>query len=151
MKTLFEAKIVNGGLDFGSDHNRIRFNQYLKDNPGKRVKIQKYENPVSDEMRGYMFGALIPFLRQISPDSWPAMDDDQIYEVLKKNFNYFEAYNPLTKRVERFGQSVMNTSCKNLKAMEFIERIGQWVEENYNQTLPDPEEYKRWRDSAPMK
>lgn len=151
MKTLFDATIKEGGLDFGSEYNRIRFNQYLKDNPGKRVKIEKYENPVSDEMRGYMFGAVIPFLRQISPDTWTGMTDEQIYEILKKNFNYFEAYNPLTKRTERFGQSVMNTSCKNKKAMEFIQRIGDWVEENYNQTLPDPEEYKRFRDSAPTK
>lgn len=150
MKTLFVATIEKGGLNFGGDYNRIRFNQYLKDNEGKKLKIQKFENPVSDEMRGYMFGAVIPFLRTIDHGAWENLTDDQVYEVLKKNFNYFEAYNPLTKRKERYGQSVMNTSCKNVKAMEFIERIGEWVLENYGQTMPDPEEWKRFRDSAPL-
>ncbi len=150
MKVLFAPRIKKGGFDFGSDYNAARFREYMRLNEGKQVKIEAYANPVSDEMRGYMFGAVLPFLRQISPDAWAGMNDDQIYEVLKKNFNYFEAYNPLTKRKERFGQSVMNTSCKNVKAMEFIERIGDWVMENYGQSLPDPEEYKQWRDGAPL-
>jgi hypothetical protein len=143
MKTLFAPIIKNGGFDFGSDYNSARFRQYLKDNDGKRVKIEAYDNPVSDQMRGYMFGAVIPFLRMITPKSFEGLTDEQVYELLKKNFNYFEAYNPVTKRKERFGQSVMNTSCKNSKAMEFIARIADWVYENYQQTLPDSEEYNR--------
>ena len=151
MKNLFRATIKNGELDFGSDYNFDRYRKYLRDNDGKKITINNYSNPVSDEMRGYMFGALIPFLRQIDAQTWGGLDSEQIHEVLKKNFNYFEAYNPLTKRLERYGQSVMNVSMKNLKAIEFIERIANWVMENYGQTLPDPEDYKRFRDSAPTK
>jgi len=58
-------------------------------------------------MRGYMFGAVIPFLKRIVPD-WQSLTNDQVHEILKKNFNYFEAFNPVTKRVERYGQSIMS-------------------------------------------
>ncbi len=155
---IFLAKATpDGGLDFDwhkgkgpeDGYNRRRFKDFLKKNPGTLIEIKPKANPVSDQMRGYVFGALIPFLRQIDERAWQGMDDEQIYEALKKNFNYFEAINPITKRKERFGQSVLNRSCKNVKAMEFTMRIGEWVMTNYQQTLPDPEEYKRWRDSAP--
>lgn len=149
-KTLFAPIIKNGEMDFGSEYNEAKFRQFLADNNGKKLKISKFENPVSDEMRGYVFGAMIPFLRQVDPTAWGIMSDDQIYEVLKKNFNYFEAFNPLTKRKERYGQSVLNMSCKNVKAMEFVQRVANWVLENYGQDLPNPEEYKKFRDSAPL-
>lgn len=149
MNFLFKAT-PDGGMDFQSEYNRIRYKEFLKKNPGMLFEIKPRGNPVSDQMRGYMFGAVIPFLRQVDPNAWQSDDDEQVYEMLKKNFNYFEAYNPVTKRVERYGQSVMNRSMKNAKAMEFVMRIADWVMENYGQTLPDPEEYKRWRDSAPL-
>lgn len=148
--TKFIAKITNATLDFGSEYNEFRYRDFLKENEGMLVEIKPRSNPVSDEMRGYMFGAVIPFLRQIDPTAWTELSDDQVYEVLKKNFNYFEAFNPLTKRVERYGQSALNKSCKNKKAMEFTMRIADWVMENYGQNLPDPEDYKRWINSAPI-
>lgn len=157
MKFLAKAT-PDGGLDFdwrkekdeSEGYNRRRFKDFLKKNPGILIDIAPKANPVSDQMRGYIFGALVPFMRQIDPGAWESMDDDQIYEVLKKNFNYFEAFNPLTKRVERYGQSLLSTGKKNKKAMEFIMRVGEWVLENYGMTLPDPEEYKQWRDNAPL-
>lgn len=139
-----------GGMDFQSEYNRGRFKDALKENPGSLWELRQKANPVSDEMRGYVFGALIPFLRQVDAGAWQGITDDQVYESLKKNFNYFEAINPVTKRKERFGQSVLNKSLKNFKAMEFVMRIGEWVMTNYGQKLPDPEEYKRWRDDAPL-
>lgn len=151
MKSAIIFKAQNGEMSFNSEYHKAILKKILIENEGKLFRIQKMENPVSDEMRGYMFGAVIPFLRQIDPGAWESLKDEQVYEVLKKNFNYFEAWNPLTKRTERYGQSAMNTSCKNVKAMEFIMRIGSWVTENYDQTLPDPEEYKRWRDGAPLR
>ncbi len=150
MSGIFIAKAKDGAFDLGSEYNRIRLKEYLKENDGKVFRIQKASNPVSEEMRGYMFGAVIPFLRQIDTGAWRELSDEQVYEVLKKNFNYFEAYNPLTKRTERYGQSVMNKSCSNVKASEFIMRLADWVLENYGQTLPDSEEYKNGRDMAPI-
>ncbi len=148
-RALFIFTVTNGKPDFGSDFNEARFRQFLKEKEGEKFGIIPEDKIVSDEMRGYMFGAVIPFLRQISPQSWPA-SDDQVYEMLKKEFNYFEAIDPVTKRKERYGQSVMSKSCKSKKATEFIARIGEWVAEQYSQELPDSKEYLAWKDSAPL-
>ena len=58
-------------------------------------------------------------------------------------FNYFEFFNPLTKRVERAGMTAVSNESSTMKAMEYIERIRQWTSENYMVELPDPETWKR--------
>jgi len=117
---------------------------------GAHIVISEEKPAVSDKMRGYMFGAVIPFLMRLVPD-WAKLSNEQVYEILKKNFNYLEAFNPVTKRVERYGQSVMARTSGREAGMEFIQEIEGWVLENYGQHLPDPEKYKAWRDSAPIK
>jgi hypothetical protein len=101
-------------------------------------------------MRGYYFGALLPFLRTLVPQ-WEDVSNDELHEILKKAFNFFEAYNPVSKRKERFGYSVMAGGKENKKAMEYIMRISDWVETNYQQTLPNSEDFKKWRDSGELK
>jgi hypothetical protein len=127
----------------------IAWRAYLDTHEGTRLVIEQEKSEVSDAMRGYMFGAVIPFLKRIVPD-WQSLTNDQVHEILKKNFNYFEAFNPVTKRVERYGQSIMSKSTDNQAAMEFIQEIEGWVLENYAQHLPDPAKFKAWRDSAPL-
>lgn len=145
---IYAKATAEGGFEFQSEYHKHLVKERLKNTVGMVYKITPLDSPVSDEMRGYMFGAVIPFLRTLSafPDT---LTDEQVHEMLKKEFNFFEAIDPVTKRKERYGLSVMNKAMKNRDAMEFIERIANWVLENFNQTLPDPEEYKRWRDSAP--
>jgi hypothetical protein len=143
----FLFKAIKGTMDFGSEYNELRLKDTLKKNEGAVFEIKKRSSRVSDEMRGYYYGALIPFMRSLIPQ-WQELDEDQIHEALKKNFNYFECFNPVTNRVERYGQSAMAAGQSNQRAMEYIMRISDWVRENYDQTTPDPEEYKRWRDTS---
>lgn len=150
MKALFVFKASQGKQDFGSEFNEARLRQYLKEHDGQLFGIVPKTAVVTDTMRGYCFGALIPFLRQIDRGAWAEMTDDQVYEMLKKQFNYFEAFNPFTKRKERYGQSIMSKSVANQKAKEFISRIDDWVTEQYDQTIPDAEEYKRFVRDNPQ-
>lgn len=145
---MFRAKIKDSNLDFGPAQRAV-FKDFLTVNEGRTLIIELEKPRVSDAMRGYMFGAVIPFLRRLVP-AWAAISDEQVYEILKKNFNYFEAYNPLTQRNERYGQSVMARSNNKEPAKEFIQEIEVWVMENYAQHLPDPEKYKKWKDGAPL-
>ena len=151
MKALFIFKASQGKQDFGSDYNTARYSQFLKEHDGELFGIVPKTAVVTDTMRGYCFGALIPFLKQVSPKSWASLTDDQVYEMLKKNFNYFEAFDPIKGRIERYGQSVMSKNVANQKAKEFISRIDDWVTEEYQQTIPDAEEYKRFvRDNPTL-
>lgn len=138
------------GKLFFEPYNQIRLNDFAKKNEGKKFRLEMVKSRVSDEMRGYYFGAIIPFIKSIVGE-WGKLSDDQIHEILKKNFNGFVAYNPLTKRNERYGQSVASNDKENTKMMEYVMRIADYVMENYAQNLPDPEEYKVFRDSAQLK
>jgi len=140
--TVFQAKSSGVGLDLGSDYNRARFKDWLKKNEGVPLRIETSLNPVSDNMRGYVFNALIPFMRGLDY-GWNSIEtDEDIYEVLKLQFNFKEITNPVTGERQRVGQSTLNKSCRNKLAMEFIMRIANYVMDNYGQSLPDPEEYK---------
>lgn len=140
------GKVKGDQIDFG-EYNRNLIQKWCKEHPESVVRLETVINPVSAEMRGYYFGALIPFLKTLITE-WISLTNDQIHEILKKQFNFFEGYNAVSKRKERFGQSIMSTDSQNRKAMEYIMRIGDWVSENYQQSLPDPEQFKKWRDSG---
>lgn len=146
--TVWLGKIEGDGrLNFG-EYNAANIRDYGKKHAGTPIRLETAVNPVSSEMRGYYFGALMPFLRTLVPE-WNSLSNDELHEVLKTAFNYFEAYNPLSGRRENFGQSIMSGDRQNKKAMEYIMRIGDWVTTNYQQSMPDPEIYKKFRDSAP--
>jgi hypothetical protein len=59
--------------------------------------------------------------------------------------------NPVTGRIERYGQSIMAKDVDKEEATAFLRDIGEWVMENYGRPLPDPEKYRRWLASAPLK
>lgn len=128
----------------------VEFNSWMAAHEGAVLEISEPKKGVSGSMRGYLFGAVIPFLKRLVPE-WEKLSNDEVYEVLKKAFNYFEAYNPVTKRVERYGQSAMASDVGREEGEAFLRDIGEWVTENYGRPLPDVEAYKRWIASAPLK
>lgn len=138
----FIIKIKNGDLDFKSDYNGARFRDWAKKNEGKLVKLEPVAAKVSENFRKYYFGAVIPFIQKLVPE-WSGIDADDVHEILKKNFNGFVAFNPFTKRNERFSKSAFSTESTGKRAALYLLRLATWVEEEYGEMLPDPEEYKR--------
>lgn len=149
MNYLFKAK--NGEMEFTSDISRKIFKQSLKENEGQQYSIEKVKSPVSDALRSYYFGAVLPVVRTTC-DKWEELSTDELHEIIKKMLFYFETYNPLTKRIERFGRSVMRKDDWNntLKAMEFLEIVRQYLGD-CGLEMPDSEDYKRERDLAPTR
>lgn len=121
----------------------------MSENNGKEVRIEPAKKKVSSQLRAYYFGAVIPALKQTN-EQWEKLTSEELHEVIKKMFFYFETYNPITKRTERFGRSVMKESDWNntAKAMEFLEVLADYLAQ-CGIDMPDPEQYKQWRDSAP--
>lgn len=144
----FIATSKNKVLSFNSDAHVAMFKDWLAKNEGKKIQISIAKNPVSDELRGYYFGCVIPFMKTLCKE-WESLSNDELHEVLKKQFCFFEAWNSVTKRSERFGRPVMSSRSNTEKAGEFIENIRLYVSENYAQKLPDPNEYKSFINSAP--
>lgn len=144
MSQTFIVEIRDLKLAF-EPYNLSRFKDFLGKNEGKKVRIELAKNPVSDELRGYYWGAVIPTAKSAVKE-WEDITDDELHEVLKKLFNYFDFYNPLTKRKERCGRSAMSGDSNSARAMDFIEGIRKWLGEEYYIELPSPEEYKKKRD-----
>lgn len=151
MRNVYLAKSENGRLSLGSETNRALFAQDLKDNIGANYRIERVLKTVSDELRGYYFGAIIPVVRSTC-DQWEDKSGEEVHEIIKKMLFYFEAYNPMTQRVERFGRSVMKKDDFNntAKAMEFIDVVSDYIVQ-CGREVPNPEEYKRIRDSAGLR
>jgi hypothetical protein len=141
---------LDGGIDFRSETHQKMFRQFVRDNAGAELRIEKEKNPVSENLRGFYFAAWIPVLRETEP-RWKDLTPVQVHECIKKMLFWFEAWNPMSGRVERFGTSVMSDSEWNstAKAMDFLDKVGDYLESK-GFDIPWNEDYKRKRDSAEL-
>lgn len=134
-----------------SDYNRASLNDWLKENPGRQLRLTPINKPVSRDLRAFYFGAIIPVLRSTCKE-WEDLSAFEIHEIIKKMLFYFEAFNPKTKRTERFGRSVMaDTDWNNTKkAMIFLDVVREYLSE-CGLDFPNAQEYTDWLNSAPGK
>lgn len=144
MKTWL-AKIESGKPKF-SEYTSGDFRDWCKENEGKQLRVEPVKKQISENLRGYYFGAVIPVIRSTCGE-WEKLDADQIHQIMKKQFFYFEAFNTVTERTERFGRSVMSEDEWNnsVKAMGFLEVISNYLAD-CGQQMPDSEQYKNMRD-----
>lgn len=150
MTKLWLATITEG-KPLMADYTRANFNDWCKLNNGKQVEIKPRGKKVSEDLRNFYFGAYIPLLRSTC-DKWKYLDSQQLHEVTKREFFYFEAWSVKNQRMERYGRSIMSDSDWNNteKAMGFLDVLNQYLID-CGITPPDPSDWKRWRDSAPLK
>lgn len=147
MKDKFIAIIKDGKPHFISDYNRARFNDWCKENEGHKIQIKRVSSKVSDNRRGWYFGAVLPFVKQLVP-VWQTLTDAQLHEVLKTEFNGFIVETKQGKR--KYPMPVANRDVDTEQFDNYILRIAEWVRSNYELELPNPEEYKTERDSAQL-
>jgi hypothetical protein len=142
----FIAKIENKGMKF-EPHVRNMFVDFLASHDGDDLEIthRKKRRSVTDNLRGYYFGAIVPFIKGLD-ENFEKMTPEQVHDVLKYEFNGFSLYNPISKKEIKIAQGAMNETCNTQDAFVYIEKIRRWVAENYGQELPDPIKYKELRD-----
>ena len=142
---IFEAK--GGKPDFLSQFNKNRFYEEMKSNEGRKYRIEPVTPEVSDKRRGWYWSAVLPFIKSINP-AWIDLTNDQVHEILKQEFNGFEAEG-VDGKVKKFGMSAVASDVKVKIFDNFILRLAEYVKENYGgMTLPDSEHYKKHRDSG---
>jgi hypothetical protein len=149
MSKVWLAKIEKGKVAM-EEYVQDSFHDWCAMNEGKQIRITPHKKPVSRDMRAYYFSAVIPLLKSTC-DEWKDLNSLEMHEVSKKMFCFFETYNPITKRTERFGRSVMSDSEFNntAKAQEYLMKISDYLAD-CGLSMPDSEEYKKFLDSAPM-
>ena len=145
MKTWI-ATIKNKGLSF-TPTTRATFVDYLAEHEGGTLEIRarKARKTVSRELRGFYWGAWLPFIRNLD-DNLKGYSPDQLHSFLKYEFNGNDVYNPITKGTSRIVGSVMQDSVQTDEAFGYMERIRRWVAENYGEEMPDASEYVAMRD-----
>ena len=143
---IFQAK--DGKADFLTDYNRASFYDELKKNEGKKYRVKQVTPSVSDNRRGWYFGAVIPFLRDLN-GAWKELSNDQIHEILKQEFNGFQALG-IDGKVTTYGMSAVASDVSSEVFDNYILRISEWLNENYGGLqLPDSEHYKKhFRDTV---
>lgn len=141
---MFQARIKHDGtgLELGTDFNRRKFHDFLKKNPGLRMKIEPVL-PESANQRRWFEGALVPLVTfyQKGMDHTAPEDNRKVRDWLKEEF--------AGEMVVVAGKANrIAGSTKGRKALQgFIERVMDWAGENgYQIELLNPEEYKKWRD-----
>lgn len=146
----FNFKIKNKEFVFSSDTHRALYHEFLKqvEKDNKEVSVSRKKNLVSDDLRGYYFAAVIPVVRRTC-DEWAELNGNELHQVMKKMFNFFETYNPATKRTERFAKPTLsNDEWTNTGlAMQFLIEIGDYLKD-CGLEMPDSELYKKEVDSA---
>lgn len=140
MKT--RVHIGDHTLTFTSDMARHAF---FERNKGKHAYLVIDDQP-SAQMRRYFEGAVVPAVFYQHPNSgW--VDFGECREALKLEFLPTRFVHGLTRaRSMRVALSTADLSKERFRAL--LEQVTNWMVEN-GLEVPDPEEYKAWRDSAP--
>jgi hypothetical protein len=125
-----------------SDYNQAWFKDYLKDieHEGEKWQLNRVSSKVSDNRRGWYFGAVLPFVKRLVP-AWQELSDDQMHEVLKTEFNGFSIKDK-HGRDRKYPMPVANRNADTEQFDQFILRIADWVRSNYALELPDPQSYR---------
>lgn len=148
MVFIFKALQIN--IDDSHSHNGHRWNEYKKTHGKKWMRITPETSPMSDNVRAWYWGAVIPTVRAKLTE-WENLTEEEVHEVLKKEFNGFDYFSPITKKVERVGRSAVGSDSNTRRAMEYIEKIRVWLAEEYMTELPSPAEYMRILNSAKLR
>jgi hypothetical protein len=134
---------ADGRLDFGP-YNRAKFQQFLQEHPGIRLKITA-ELPESGKLRRFYEGAVVPLLCFYDEklDHRSNEDRQTMREVLKQEFNGQMVQ--IGGKMHVVGKSTKGRAILN----PFVERVIDWLTENYAPPAEalDPEKYKEWRDT----
>jgi hypothetical protein len=144
--TRFIAQIKNKGMVF-APQVRNMFIDHLKENDGDYLEIipRKKKATVSDKLRGFYWGAWLPFIKNLD-EHLKTYSCDDLHEFLKYEFNGTDVYNPITKQETRIVKSIMSNKILTQQAFIYMEKIRRWVAEQYALEMPNAQEYKTLRD-----
>tara|TARA_R110001599_G_scaffold2627_6_gene14270 strand:+ start:20866 stop:21276 length:411 start_codon:yes stop_codon:yes gene_type:complete len=130
------ANIKDNKLYLDQDYESY---EALKELEGKRVEvtIKLWRNTLTRRQQKYYRGALLPFSVKVFNDAGiMIIDDDEMHEVYKKAFWSREVVWGDTTKVISKSTTKMTTKEKTV----FMEKIKEFLRDNYNAIVPEPKE-----------
>ena len=143
MKKFLCIATETGGLDM-TDYQRNTLKQFLKENKGKRVRLEV--DTIAGEsrkQRAFYHGAIIPLVAyfQENMNHRDYNDLETVHDWLKLELN--------GEFVEIRGKSLKVGKTTRTGLSGFIERVIEWMsEQGYPVELLNPAEYKKWSDEV---
>lgn len=138
----FHARVLGGKLTLGSIDNKARFQDFLNKNDNMRLEIRPL-TPESGKQRRFYHGAVVPLIAfyQEGMSHTNPHDLEGVHEWLKLEHNGEMLL--IKGKVHRVGKST-----RGELATGFLERVMDWIEENYSPPKEslDPEKFKYWQD-----
>lgn len=126
----------DGGIEFETDYNEARFKDWLKENPGKKLRIEPYI-PVRSKSQNAFYWMYLGIVERETGNL--AVD---LHE-------YFRRTLLPPKFITAMGREIrVPTSTTELSKVEFGEYMDKIAAET-GVAIPDTQEYKDWIDSAP--
>lgn len=141
----FIGRFGVGGKVFSfSNYTGIDLRNFAKENPNLPFELK----PIlaeSKNQRGFFEGAICPLVAhyQEGMRSYDHKDQKKVRDWLKTEFN--------SEMVELGGKiHQVAQSTKHKLNDGFLERVYEWVDENYKppKEALDPEKYKHWKDTV---
>lgn len=140
--TVFLAVSDDGKLSLGSEHNRARFADFMKKNPGMRLRIEP-QLPESKGQRRFFEGAVIPLFAYLDGHDYK---DHNVLHYLRENYIKPEFNGDM---VVVNGKPIKVGKGTKGKLKELVERVIDWLEEQYgidrNVSL-NTKDYEHYRD-----
>ncbi len=138
----YTALSKNGKLEMQSEYTRENFKKFLLKHDGARIEFVPVL-PESSKQRKFFEGAIIPLVTfyQENLDHRNGEDLYKVREWIKQEFN--------SEMVVVGGKTkVVPKSTKNVLRDGFLQRVVDWLTENYSppHEALSPEKYRDWRD-----
>lgn len=152
MKKVFIGKVEGKKFKFSPTNQAILHDFMAKlDGRQVRVVVERYSGNVSAEQRGYYYGALLPEFTKYQNEGLPEgkkLSEDDCHELLTTEFNGKWIETRSGKKI-KISQSTDDEHMLHENYSEFIEKIVNYFG-MVGLSIPDPELYKKDRDSAKM-
>jgi hypothetical protein len=134
------VRISGGKMRFASP---LAEQVFLEKNEGKYAYIV-IDDEATAEKRRFFEGACVPAFFYLHPKAgWENFKEAR--EAIK--LQWLPAWT-MNSKGERMRYSRSTADLSNEKFGELLTILTRYIEENFGEIL-DPEEYKKWRDSAP--
>lgn len=132
---LFQA--VNGTIDFGSEFNRARFKDCLKKNNGRQFRIELIKKGRSLTQNRFYWAYLEIIERETGNNA------DYLHE-------YFRRKLLPPKHIKVLGKEIMIPASTIELSKDAMMNYMDKISAESGVAIPNPEEYKKYINSAPM-
>lgn len=138
MKKIQVTSSVQGGA---LRRNRTTIKDAIKSFEGKdiTITIQLKRKTRSNPQNAYLWGVVVPMMKYLIKEEWgDVYSKEDVHEILKSKFLFYEKVNEETGEVIRLPKST--TECSTVEMEEYLSSCRSFIKEWFGAIVPLPNE-----------